>query len=247
MAFRQSINHHDESNAMNLHWLLSSTALSLVLLALLLVAAGGCIMLYLRNKQLTVERDEALAVGEMRQLQLRKVTNTDQLTGLCNRQRLTELANTEIARCRRYGHPLSVICMDIDHFNEINRSHGDKVGDSVLTGLARMTQSLIRQSDAVCRWNGGAFLLLLPHTTLEQALELGEKLRKKTTSSDLLVDTSVTVSVGTACLSSKESFESLTRRAENALAQAKSEGRDRSLGHHSHEVAEQLAQGGLTS
>ncbi|MFN3580258.1 MAG: GGDEF domain-containing protein [Pseudomonas sp.] len=245
MALRQPAN-HDESNAMNLHWLLSSPIVSLALLALLLMATGGCILLYLRNKRLGIERDEAIAVSEMRQLQLRKVTNTDQLTGLFNRPRLTEVAQTEIARCRRYGHPLSVICMDIDHLNEINRSYGDKVGDSVLAGLARMTQGLIRQSDAVCRWNGGAFLLLLPHTTLEQALELGEKLRKKTTASNLLVDTPVTVSVGTACLSTKESFESLTRRAENALAQAKTEGRDRSLGHHSHEVAEQLAQDGTT-
>lgn len=228
---------------MNAPWLLSSPILSTLLLALLILAGIGCGVLYHRTRALTLQRDEANSAAAMSMIQLRKATHLDQLTGLLSRQRLTEIAQAEITRSRRYGHALSVVCMDIDHFNQINRDHSDRVGDAVLTGLARMTQALTRQSDAVCRWNGGAFMLLLPHTSLEQALELGEKLRRQTSEAELLVDHSVSVSIGAASLSSKESFESLTRRAENALQQAKSEGRNCSLGHHSAEAASRIDAG----
>jgi diguanylate cyclase (GGDEF)-like protein len=220
---------------MNAQWLLSSPILIPVLLVCLMLACAGCAGLFYRTRVLTTERDEANSAAEMSMIQLRKSMQIDQLTGLLSRQRLTEIAKIEMARCRRYGHPLSVVCMDIDHFNQINRDYSDTVGDSVLNGLARMTQALIRQSDAVCRWNGGAFLLLLPHTGLEQALELAEKLRRQAGDAAFLVDNHVSVTIGSACLSTQESFESMTRRAEDALHQAKSEGRNRSLGHHSAE------------
>ena len=225
---------------MNAQWLFSSPAFTSLLLVILVLACTGCLVLFYRTRALILQRDEANSAAEMSLIQLRKATHLDQLTGLLSRQRLTEIAQAEITRSRRYGHPLSVVCMDIDHFNQINRDHSDKVGDAVLTGLARMAQAMTRQSDAICRWNGGAFLLVLPHTSLEQALELGEKLRRQTSEAELLVDNRISVSVGAASLSSKESFESLTRRAENALQQAKSEGRNCSLGHHSAEDAHHL-------
>lgn len=215
---------------MNLHWLLSYPPFSLILLGSLLLALVACVLLLLRLRRARTALEENRSANEMNLLQLRRSTHADPLTGLHTRQQLMDTGKQELTRCRRYQQALSVVCLDIDHFNQINRNFGDRVGDSVLSGLAAMIKGLIRESDTLCRWGGGSFMLLLPHTSLNQALELGEKLRQQTSHSGLLVDTEITISLGCATLTADDSMEGLTRRAENALHKAKAEGRNCTLG-----------------
>ena len=215
---------------MNLHWLLSYPPFSLILLGLLLLALVVCVLLFMGLRRARKTLEENRSANEMNLLHLRRTTHTDPLTGLRTRQQLLDAGKQELTRCRRYQQPMSVVCLDIDHFNQINRNFGDRVGDSVLSGLAAMINGLIRESDTLSRWGGGSFMLLLPHTSLDQALELGEKLRQQTSHSGLLVDTEVTISLGCATLAADDSIEGLTRRAENALPKAKAEGRNCTLG-----------------
>ena len=218
---------------MDASWLPSSLVASmaaLICFLLWVLTLGYCLKLMARIRRLGVQKEQACEAQLHIQQQLHKLTRTDALTGVWNRQRFAENAEAELKRCQRYTHPLSVLCIDLDHFNEINNSYGHSIGDEVLNGVARLLQSAIRQSDALGRWSGGSFMLLLPHTPLEQALELAEKLRQRIASSNLLVDSPVAVSIGAASLQPNEALETLFQRAEMALSQAKREGRNRTLG-----------------
>ncbi|SDU16680.1 GGDEF domain-containing protein [Halopseudomonas salegens] len=153
---------------------------------------------------------------------------TDPLTGLWNRWRLSDEADAELKRCRRHDVPLSTLAIELDQFNDINQNHGHQVSDEVLSSFSKLLSTTIRQSDLVCRWSGGKFLMLLPHTDLKQAKELAEKLRQLTADSNLLVDNAISISVGIASLQKDEDFNSLVTRSEMALGEAQRNGRDRS-------------------
>ncbi|TVP93535.1 MAG: GGDEF domain-containing protein [Pseudomonadaceae bacterium] len=155
---------------------------------------------------------------------------TDPLTGLWNRWRLSDKADAELKRCRRHGVPLSILAIELDQFNDINQNHGHQVSDEVLRSFSKLLSTTIRQSDLVCRWSAGKFLMLLPHTDLKQGSELAEKLRRLTAESNLLVDDAISISVGIASLQSEEDFNSLVTRSEMALGEAQRRGRDRSQG-----------------
>lgn len=155
---------------------------------------------------------------------------TDPLTGLWNRWRLSDKADAELNRCRRHDVSVSILAIELDQFNHINQNHGHQVSDEVLRSFSKLLSTTIRQSDLVCRWSGGKFLMLLPHTDLKQGSELAEKLRRLTADSNLLVDDPISISVGIASLQAEEDFNSLVTRAEMALGEAQRRGRDRSQG-----------------
>lgn len=162
---------------------------------------------------------------------LEELATTDALTGLSNRRRLFEHLDEEILRSRRYGTPLSVLLIDLDHFKRVNDTWGHSVGDQVLRNAARALSEASRDTDLAVRYGGEEFVLLLPETALEGALTLAETLRARLqdTPTDLPAGRriEITISLGVATLRNGENAEELMSRADAALYAAKHKGRNR--------------------
>jgi diguanylate cyclase (GGDEF)-like protein len=103
--------------------------------------------------------------------------HVDALTGLFNRRKFNELCAAEIARSIRYGTPLALIMVDIDHFKRVNDEHGHLVGDRALVDVAGVLGRRMRASDALCRWGGEEFMILAPHLDSASAVRMADKLR----------------------------------------------------------------------
>lgn len=156
------------------------------------------------------------------------LAGTDQLTGLNNRRRFKEFLDQELTRHRRVPEPLSLIIFDIDHFKLVNDTHGHETGDLVLREMAQLLRATIRRTDTPARWGGEEFLVLLPATTVEAAAGLAEKLRQAIAGHDFPNVGRLTASFGVAALLDGEHEESdLLRRVDQALYQAKQQGRNR--------------------
>lgn len=157
--------------------------------------------------------------------------NHDYLTKLLNRRSFNVLAEQSVAISKRYNSDLSVVSFDIDHFKSINEQYGQKLGDKVIQSVADAIQRNCRDSDSVFRFDGEAFLLLLPQTSLSEATKLAEKIRNKIASAPTFSDkliVEITASGGVAQWQKEElNIESALKRADKALEQAKEQGRDR--------------------
>ena len=128
---------------------------------------------------LTVAEDMALALANLRLREtLRSQAIRDSLTGLFNRRYLEETIERELNRVKRQGTSLGVIMMDLDHFKQYNDTFGHSAGDELLSGLGILLKSHIRGEDIACRYGGEEFLLILPGTSMEIALERAEILRQ---------------------------------------------------------------------
>jgi diguanylate cyclase (GGDEF)-like protein len=155
----------------------------------------------------------------------------DPLTGLRNRRAFDRALEREAARLERYGHPIGLLAVDIDHFKQINDRFGHEAGDAILKDLARLLEAGIRDVDVAARFGGEEFVVLLPETDLAAALEVGERLRaavesmkKEWNGEPLPVRISVGCSASPACVPDPKL---LVRSADAALYQAKREGRNR--------------------
>ena len=107
----------------------------------------------------------------------RKLSTTDGLTGLWNRRHFNESAHNEVLRCLRNGNSVAVIMTDIDFFKKVNDTYGHAAGDEVLRHFARTVKEAVRVTDMVARYGGEEFVLLLPETTLDEAILVAEKVR----------------------------------------------------------------------
>ena len=110
---------------------------------------------------------------------LKRLANTDGLTGVLNRRRFMELSRQEVARSQRYAGSLSLIMLDVDHFKQVNDSFGHEVGDEVLVSLSKVCRKVLRQVDIFGRVGGEEFMALLPETGLEGAVKVAERLREE--------------------------------------------------------------------
>jgi diguanylate cyclase (GGDEF)-like protein len=154
----------------------------------------------------------------------------DPLTDTGNRIAMDQTLQREIEMSRRHLQPLSLLMLDIDHFKNINDSHGHSAGDDVLKAVAASIKGQLRNVDMVFRFGGEEFLILLSNTGREAAALVGERLRFAAQAKDFLADgklIELTVSLGCSTLLPGESAESLLRRADSALYVAKREGRNR--------------------
>ncbi|WP_433739373.1 GGDEF domain-containing protein [Pseudomonas putida] len=154
----------------------------------------------------------------------------DPLTDTGNRIAMDQTLLREIEISRRHQHPLSVLMLDIDHFKQINDSHGHSVGDEVLKAVAASIKGQLRNVDMVFRYGGEEFLVLLSNTAREAAAMVGERLRLTVQTQEYVAEgrlIELTISLGCSTLLPGESAESLLRRADNALYVAKREGRNR--------------------
>ena len=160
-----------------------------------------------------------------------EVSHTDALTFLPNRRQVMKDLQNEISFSNRYGTPLSISMLDIDHFKTINDTYGHTVGDDVLRSLGSELRNHIRYPDTIGRYGGEEFLIVLPHSTFQAASEQADRLCKLVRSLILKSGEQkilVTVSIGVAQYKiHKEDWEALLHRADAALYQAKNSGRDR--------------------
>lgn len=162
--------------------------------------------------------------------ELERHASTDALTGLANRRHIETAALQAAADSRRHGYPLSLLLFDLDHFKRINDSFGHAGGDAVLRHIAQILQVDLRSADRVGRWGGEEFLLLLPHTDLDGARLVAERIRQRVLAlPPLLGGKQVTLSatLGVATMSPAEPLEETLARADFALYEGKYAGRNR--------------------
>ena len=163
--------------------------------------------------------------------EVRRLLTTDHLTGAVNRARFLEVAESEIARWRRYRTPLSAIMLDLDHFKHINDSGGHAAGDEVLRTAVLRCQSALRPFDTLARLGGEEFVILLPGSGLSDALEVAERVRRAMAEQPVRASGhsfKVTASLGCATLGDEvEDLDMLLRVADDAVYRAKRLGRDR--------------------
>jgi diguanylate cyclase (GGDEF)-like protein len=191
-----------------------------------------------RSRTVLVLRDITERVRIERELHeatesLRYMANTDGLTGLANRRRFEERLGEEVERAHRYGRPLSLVLLDLDHFKTVNDTWGHPVGDRVLTGTADVLRSVLREMDVAGRVGGEELAVLLPETDQSGAEALAERLRRQIRAFEHRSGYDrafhVTASLGIACLArgAAADAETLFSTADRALYEAKGGGRDR--------------------
>jgi diguanylate cyclase (GGDEF)-like protein len=166
-------------------------------------------------------------------VKLDQISKIDVLTGVMNRRSLKEIISLEMARYVRDGTPFSVILCDLDFFKKINDNHGHLAGDYVLTRVAQLLQKVVRSQDIVIRYGGEEFIILLTATGRSEAFNIAERLRSEVelmsfSHPDLPDPFRVTASFGVADLNDQIfSLQDLLKVADQALYQAKDEGRNR--------------------
>jgi len=158
---------------------------------------------------------------------IEELSVTDQLTGLYNRLKLDELFALYLSLAKRHRSAFSIALLDIDKFKSINDTYGHQVGDIVLQELSSVLKSRIRKKDALGRWGGEEFLILLPQCDLAAAYALAEKLRALVESHAFSRIGSKTVSFGVATFHIGDDEKSMVARADEALYRAKAHGRNR--------------------
>ena len=152
---------------------------------------------------------------------------TDPLTKVANRLHFDLLFKHSLRIARREKTPLSVIFFDIDHFKRVNDNFGHLVGDDVLQHMAHLVKSMLRQSDVFARWGGEEFILLLPNTTLEFAVQVAENLRNRIEHENFNTVGHITCSFGVSDLHEDEIEDTLLHRVDELLYYAKTNGRNK--------------------
>ena len=177
-------------------------------------------------------KDHAVVLGfqkrelEKANAELESLATTDGLTGLKNHRAFQERLAEEASLAGRYGTPLSVVMLDVDHFKQYNDAFGHPAGDAVLKTVARILKKCARQTDLVARYGGEEFVLVLPQTDNRAAATFAERLRAAIEAHSWPVRP-VTASFGVAALGIPESAVELLARADTALYCSKSTGRNR--------------------
>src|SRR5262245_57346224 len=154
---------------------------------------------------------------------------TDPLTGLPNRREFNERLEERIGAWNRRREVFSLLLLDVDHFKKLNDRYGHLTGDQVLATIGRALRGAIRAEDAVARFGGEEFAILLPSTSLEQAIEAAQKVREAVARVSISrggQQITVTVSGGLATITTNERVEALIGRADSALYAAKEAGRN---------------------
>jgi diguanylate cyclase (GGDEF)-like protein len=183
-----------------------------------------CIKTHLKLKRNFNELQKAYA-------HLQTLVNTDALTGVANRRALMAFGEKEFYRTQRYGYSFSVLIIDVDRFKQINDTYGHSVGDRVLIEMSTTISRSLRQVDFFGRFGGEEFLAFLPETKEKQAIRVAQRLCKKIAGVAMAVDeimVPLTISIGVAAYhASDRALDVILKRADDALYQAKKQGRNR--------------------
>jgi len=162
----------------------------------------------------------------------RRLASTDGLTELYNHRTFQERLAQEVDRANRYGRPLSLVMVDVDHFKTYNDTYGHPQGDILLRELARLLREASRTSDVVARYGGEEFALILPETDIVNAQKIGRRLREQVErhafpGEERLPSGVLTISLGVATHTPAGTKEALLQNADAALYNAKRSGRNR--------------------
>lgn len=183
------------------------------------------------DKKLRLDLQEKINSGKVFQEQLRYLATHDELSGMANRRCFMTHAESEISRSRRHDHDLCVLLADLDHFKKVNDNHGHAAGDLVIKAFARLCEDTLRNHDLAARIGGEEFAFLLPQTDLDGGRILAERLSRALANTPVIINGEpliVTASIGITVSSSKDrNAGDVLARADKALYQAKSEGRNR--------------------
>ena len=202
----------------NLAWKISIAAIFLIILVIYwnrkIIKANDL----LKNAKKDIEEKNKL---------LEKLSITDELTKIYNRRKLDELLQSELNRCERFSHTFSVAILDIDHFKKINDTYGHQMGDKVLIEIADTLKTHMRKTDYVGRFGGEEFVIICPESDKNGIYKLMENIRKDIQNHDFKGVGQVTASFGISILKEKDNIESLLKRADIALYQAKAAGRNK--------------------
>ncbi|MBZ0090904.1 MAG: diguanylate cyclase [Sulfuricellaceae bacterium] len=162
---------------------------------------------------------------------LEQISITDNLTGLANRRYFDERLEVEFSRAFRHEFDLSLLILDIDHFEQIDDEYGRSVGEHVLLAVAQATKNSTRNTDLCARYDGEEFVVMLPFTNREQAAIVAEKIRSAVAATPVagMKNGNPSVSIGVACYpdSNALSLEEMWARTDQALNSAKESGRNR--------------------
>ena len=184
---------------------------------ILLLVAGG--LFYLKQAGLKRKLEAAYQQAE-------RLAVTDKLTGVYNRHRLDQALGEETGKAERYGDVFGVVILDVDHFKRINDRHGHRSGDIVLREFVDVLRDNCRQTDILGRWGGEEFLIIVPHADKTTLLTLAEKLRAAIEAKPFSDVEHVTTSIGTSLYRQGDTPDTLVKRADDALYDAKGQGRN---------------------
>ncbi len=157
---------------------------------------------------------------------LQDAASKDALTGLANRAQFDLVLHEQIHLAVQLDTPIAILFLDIDFFKKVNDLYGHDAGDRVLKDLARIFKEHVRQIDLVARWGGEEFCIILPSTGIEHAVILAEKIRTAVENYDFEKVGRLTISAGVALYNGRETPSGLVKRADKALYEAKSSGRN---------------------
>lgn len=164
------------------------------------------------------------------QKKLISMNNSDQLTGVYNRNYMESHLVKEIERCRRYDHTMSLLMIDVDFFKTINDSYGHPCGDYALKTICERILANIRKSDSLIRYGGDEFCIVMPETAEKDAYRVAEMVRRSVCDLPFIFAEAtfqVTISIGVAALDQdSDNVESMLKKADKALYCAKQSGRN---------------------
>ena len=163
---------------------------------------------------------------------IQELANRDSLTGLYNRRYAQELIDHHVHLKERNGRPLAMALIDLDHFKQVNDQYGHALGDRVLQTFAQQARQVTRDADIVARWGGEEFLIVMPETSADGAALLVERLRETLSVlavSDEAPALRIAFSAGITSHRAGEHTDQTVQRADEALYEAKSAGRHRSV------------------
>jgi two-component system cell cycle response regulator len=186
--------------------------------------------LVLRERTLILERNSAMQKLRESEQRYQEMSITDGLTKIFNSRQFYSMLRTEIERSERYGHPLTVLMLDIDNFKKYNDTYGHLEGDKVLVRFAEIMQECLRQSDSAYRYGGEEFAVILPVTNGKEGVIVAERVRKALRNEVFVPGSGgnieVTVSIGAAQHLKDEDMMEFLRRVDQNLYAAKSAGKD---------------------
>ncbi|RZL10701.1 MAG: GGDEF domain-containing protein [Rubrivivax sp.] len=203
--------------------------LDALIVCLLLPVLSRTVFQISGKRQRLVQQQGTLAEALAR---LETLATRDPMTGLFNQKHMAELMDQQAKRAQRGQAPLAVALLDLDHFRQINDRHGHDVGDSVLADVARCATDALRQTDVIGRWGGEEFVVLFVDSDHAQALLGLERLRERLAgqrlgTAALQAGVSVRLSAGLADWRPGDNLQTTLQRLDDALRQAKLQGRDR--------------------
>ncbi len=197
------------------------------------IAIGSLIVIllvvYWNRKIIKTNRllEEAQKDIEEKNKELEKLATTDKLTNLYNRRKIEELLEFEINRSERFNHNFGLAIVDIDKFKEVNDTYGHQVGDKVLKELASILNTNRRKTDFVGRYGGEEFVIICPESDVQGVIKLMETFKEKICNYKFSKVENKTASFGVTMSQRGDTIESILKRADDALYQAKDNGRNK--------------------